>query len=482
MNDQAPAVSENRKTNRLRVIVLIIVVLLGVYAVYRLSLSHAVQSRIDSIHKAGFPATWAELDKWYRQPPPGENAADVYKDAFAHYNQWTNKEAQFSPPANANDKTRFSSPPSSKHDLVPVVGKVKLPPRTEPLPADTKQVLAEYLSDNAEALRLLHQAAAMKSCRYPIDLTKGMTTPLHHLNSVRQGARLLYLEAIQHTDKQESQEAVESVLASLALSRSLNQEPMIISYLVHVACQGIALDSLERILNGTSLTDDQLAKLAAGIEESENQQSLTRAFVGERCCGLGYFEGLRRGKMPLKDISSIWDEEPVWSFFLIPIYRATGLLELDERQYLDIMEQYVQDAQLPLPEGIEASHAAGEKANHLSRLRIVSRALLPAFDRVVIKEGRCDAKIRDAEAALAIERYRLVNGRLPTQLSDLVPTFLRSVPSDPFDGKPLRYKTLSNGYMVYSVGDDREDNGGVEKNSKGVSWVPGTDITFTVER
>jgi len=36
--------------------------------------------------------------------------------------------------------------------------------------------------------------------------------------------------------------------------------------------------------------------------------------------------------------------------------------------------------------------------------------------------------------------------------------------------------------VVYSVGDDREDNGGTEKNSKGVSYVPGTDITFTVER
>jgi hypothetical protein len=337
---------------------------------------------------------------------------------------------------------------------------------TIPISAPSLAQTRRLKGHNAEALQLLHQAAAMKSCRYPIDLTKGMTTPLHHLNSVRQ----------------EPQQAVESVLASLALSRSLNQEPMIISYLVHVACQGIALESLERILNRTSLTDEQLTKLAAAIEESENQQALTRAFVGECCCGLGYFEGLRRGKMPLKDISSLWDEEPVWSLFLIPIYRATGLLQLDERQYLDIMEQYVQDAQLPLPEGIDASHAASEKADRLPRLRIVSRALQPAFDKVVIKEGRRDAKIRDAETALAIERYRLVNGRLPTQLSDLVPTFLRSVPSDPFDGKPLRYKTLSNGYMVYSVGDDREDNGGVEKNSKGVSWVPGTDITFTIER
>jgi type II secretory pathway pseudopilin PulG len=129
-----------------------------------------------------------------------------------------------------------------------------------------------------------------------------------------------------------------------------------------------------------------------------------------------------------------------------------------------------------------ASHAVNDKVQEVAPWHILSRMLLPALDKVVIKAGRCDAKIRAAQAALAVERYRLANDKLPTQLSDLVPGFLPAVPSDPFDGKPLRYKTLAKGYVVYSVGDDREDNGGAEKDSKGVSYVPGTDITFTVER
>jgi hypothetical protein len=90
--------------------------------------------------------------------------------------------------------------------------------------------------------------------------------------------------------------------------------------------------------------------------------------------------------------------------------------------------------------------------------------------------------MRDAQTAIAVERYRLANGRLPNQLRDLTPTFLPAVPADPFDGKPLRYKPLAKGYVVYSVGEDREDNGGTEKNAKGQSYVPGTDITFIVER
>lgn len=480
MNDQPAQVPPNRKTHRLKTIVLVLLGLIALYFVYRQSLSLVVQRRIDSIHRAGFPVTCVELDKWYPQPPAGENAADIFREAFAHYETWTNKQVQLSAVTNRTTKIR--------RDLLPVVGSAKLPPRTEPLPAEMQQLIAEYLSDNAEALRLLHQAASMKSSRYPIDLSKGVETLLPHLNQLREGARLLFLEAMQYTEEQKPQPAVESVIASLGVSRSLNQEPTLISYLVHVACQGIALESLERILNRMPLTDEQLAKLAAAIEESENQQALTRAFVAERCMGVDIFQGFRMGKTTLINemITALWggdDPPPFWMLPLLTLYRATGLLELDENSYLDIMERYVKAMQLLPPENIAASHTVNEKVEHLTRWHVLSsRMLLTALDKAVIKAGRCAAKIRDAQAALAVERYRVANDALPKQLSDLVPTFLPAVPADPFDGKPLRYKILSKGYVIYSVGDDLEDNGGTEKNSKGVSYVPGTDITFTVER
>lgn len=482
MNGQPAQVQPNRKTHRLKIVVFVLVGLIALYTAYRLSLSFAIKRRLDSIHRAGLPATGVEWDKWYVQPPAGENAADVFREAFAHYNSWTNKDEQFSVPADAKDKTRFYSPPESKRDLLPVVGMAKLPPRTEPLPAEVQKLVAEYLSDNAEALRLLHKAAAMKSCRYPIDLTKGINTLLPHLNSLRQAARLLELETIQHIEEQKPQAAVESVIASLGVSRSLNQEPILISYLVHAACQAISFDSLERILNRIPLTDEQLAKMAATIQESENQQSLTRAFVGERCCGVSVFEGLRTGKIPMKDMISYLDNEAPWYRMLFPLYRTTGLLALDERSYLDMMDRFVKATRLSLPESIAASHAVDKEAGQVPRWCVLTPMLLPPPGAAMNKAGRYDAKTRDAQTALALERYRLTHGKLPSQLSDLVPSFLSAVPRDPFDGKPLRYKTLAKGYVVYSVGEDREDNGGAEKNSKGVSYGPGTDITFTVER
>jgi hypothetical protein len=469
-------------THRLKTVVLVLLGLVALYFVYHLTLSLMIRERINSIRRAGFPVTCAELDKWYVEPPTGENAADVYREAFAHYETWTNKPAQLSVPADANNKNKFSSRPKSKRDLLPIVGMARLPPRTEPLPAEMQQLVAEYLSDNAEALRLLHQAASMKSCRYPIDLTKGLATRLGPLNSLRQAERLLYLEAILNLERQQPQQAVDSVITSLGVSRSLKQEPMLISYLVQVACQGIGLDCLQRVLNRMPLTDEQLGELAEAIEELENDQALTRAFVGERCLGLDGIQGLRTGRIPLEEIFNPWEPEPSWIRPLWPLCKATGLVELDEKRYLDIMEQLVKATQLPLPESIDASHAVNEEVEHLPRWRVLSRLLLGSLSTSVNKAGGCAAKVRDAQTAIAVERYRAANGKLPDELSDLIPTFLPAVPVDPFDGMPLRYKKLAKGYVVYSVGEDREDNGGAETNSNGCSYGPGTDITFTVER
>jgi hypothetical protein len=47
-------------------------------------------------------------------------------------------------------------------------------------------------------------------------------------------------------------------------------------------------------------------------------------------------------------------------------------------------------------------------------------------------------------------------------LDDCVPNFLASLPEDPYDGTPIRYSRQENGYIVYSIGEDLVDNGGLK--------------------
>ncbi len=82
------------------------------------------------------------------------------------------------------------------------------------------------------------------------------------------------------------------------------------------------------------------------------------------------------------------------------------------------------------------------------------------------------AEIGSARLAVAIERFRRANGdRLPARLDEVTPAFLDKIPFDPFSGKPMLYRVEDGGYVVYSVGPDRKDDGGVTSRAKNAGFM-----------
>jgi hypothetical protein len=69
--------------------------------------------------------------------------------------------------------------------------------------------------------------------------------------------------------------------------------------------------------------------------------------------------------------------------------------------------------------------------------------------------------------AIALQRFKLAHAHFPDHLTDLVPQFLPTVPNDPVDGRPLRYRLKPDGtFLLYSVGENRVDDGGNPNTSK----------------
>ena len=63
-------------------------------------------------------------------------------------------------------------------------------------------------------------------------------------------------------------------------------------------------------------------------------------------------------------------------------------------------------------------------------------------------------------AELALREFYEVNQHYPRDLGELTPTYLDSVPLDPFSGQPFIYQLAGKKYRLYSVWGNREDDHG----------------------
>ena len=95
--------------------------------------------------------------------------------------------------------------------------------------------------------------------------------------------------------------------------------------------------------------------------------------------------------------------------------------------------------------------------------------LAPAFGKAGIAFDRSKALHEVAMVALALEVYRGAIGRYPDSLSELVPRYLPADPLDYSSGGPLRYKLVAGKPLLYGLGKDGVDDGGVWTDKK-TAW------------
>jgi hypothetical protein len=152
----------------------------------------------------------------------------------------------------------------------------------------------------------------------------------------------------------------------------------------------------------------------------------------------------------------------------------------DHLMYLKLMRELVSIALGTTKDMRERPAALDKRIVQVPKSYMLTRMLLPALTRAYEEQLKVLAHLRAARAGIAVERFRLANGRLPDSLDELAPKWLDSVPTDPFDDKPIRYKKLTKGFVTYSVGPDLKDDDGKERDPKNYNAT--YDITFIVAR
>ena len=129
------------------------------------------------------------------------------------------------------------------------------------------------------------------------------------------------------------------------------------------------------------------------------------------------------------------------------------------------------------PAALTKADAMALEAQGLSVLYVTAKVSIPSLQRSVTLAARTAAMLESARTALAAERYRLARGAWPESLQTLVPEYIGAVPADPFNGKPLRYKIEPDRIVIYSVHENRADDGG-ELETEPEGGGPMLDVGF----
>jgi hypothetical protein len=407
-------------------ILLLVVVGLGAF---RVASKHALNRTLEEMHAKGLPMNPKELDAWYETVPVAENAGVKLLEAYAVFVE-----------------------PKKESDPGEVDWKKF--PLGAALDGETIRILETHIGNNAEALRLMAQAAKMERSRYPIDLSKAPDITLNHLMGLKRLVQLARWNAVLKAEKGDAAGAAEALKDGFAVAHTLAQEPMLISELVRMACVGVQVVGMERVVNVVRLDDAQLTDLATKCRQAadDSRLSLRRALIGERAFSN---TGRKMAFNEYEQVRTMWGMVPntseVPEFLRMMFFysrRAMGLQNRDNAFFMRTLGRMIDAAALGEPEQFVTSEAlVAEIGLELSKHPIgyeLSNLSLGSMLYVPKKEAILTARLQCVRMVLDVERWRRKHGdRLPGK--EELNSILNDFPRDPVDGTRLEYRPNGQG-------------------------------------
>jgi hypothetical protein len=341
-----------------------------------------------------------------------------------------------------------------------------VPPQPQTPAKDVLSALSPYDSTIEE----LQLAMQLPDSRFPIsyDMEPPAAILLPHLADLKHTAQVSQLRALAELQNGQSDKALADVKLILRLSDSISNEPILISHLVRIAVVNLALQPVWEGLVAHQWSDPQLGELDEVLAKVDLLADYHTAMRGElMLCQIGDIEYLRHYPERISDLTgqgdsssriqrSFWHPIPDGWFYQNELHCARAMLD----HYLpmaDVSGHRVRPNEVQM-----ANSAVSSDLGHLTPYNFFARLLLPALGAAVKKSAFGQESVDLARVAIALERYRLGRGAYPESLDALTPQFMAKLPHDIITGELLHYRRTADGqYVIYSVGWNGRDDGGV---------------------
>ncbi len=357
--------------------------------------------------------------------------------------------------------------------------------------ADDATVIRTALSIGDAEFEAVAQALHRPSARFPVQWSDGFSALLPHLARLKGLQQWIELRTRARLAQGDVDGAFEDARTALRLADVEREEPLLISQLVRMAQQAIVARTVDFGIRSHQWTEPQLKEFQAHFTESGMLSAIANSFEGERALALSTMDAWC--SRPTEIGKTLPDQVPVLLLPAVGGIRIPGTVGLIRHNQASLATYYsllirstraTQDAgfrngfhqelktlETRMDTSLNALTASYNPYNTLTR------SLAPAVTKAVAKSVRAEQRARLTATACAVERFHRQHGSYPAMLSDLVPAFLSEVPLDIMDRKPLRYrKNPDDTFILWSVGDNGIDDGGMYKNPKSKSdeildWV-----------
>jgi hypothetical protein len=427
------------------------VVLIAAFLPHKPSLAAAaLDAKLAQLRSDGVPLSSDELATAFPDPDPEHDGRQVLRDALA----W--------------------APRGDASPLLPIVGRAPMPSRTEAIPEPVMEALSAHLSNSDAILEAIPKQ--LSNVWFSTGWARGVATPTQLPSiEIRALSQTLALKAIYEAELRHGAKAADALEKGYAVMSTLRGDSLFTT-MIRVACALIICDATEQSLNHVKFDDRELMRIVASvptkvIDDFESALTVERALMASFLIPLRQVhDSINQDRIRLAS----WRLMNLFRGSRKPLYRDEDFL-----LFLNTIDEMKKLGSKPMLERIHET----ERVTAQFSTNAQSTAVAMFFPNLTkAMRSACEAKARlvALETAVAIERFRLANNNaLPPTLDALVPKYSASPPRDPFDERPLRYKALARGYVVYSIGADGADNGGIERTE---NQKIGYDVTITVER
>ena len=333
-----------------------------------------------------------------------------------------------------------------------------------------RQIVQTVVEENADALKLVASAAGKPSADWQVKMTSPLLkVMLPHLAPERELANLLTAAAISSHAEGDDELALQRIGQLLFISNAVDQTSISICHSVAIGIGQLAAETAEHITPalqapaGSNARKQVSQLILVLLDDAAFREGMHRGMRSERMMVADLALAIADGRVSVRDLREIVNNPRNPNPIDIPDAPAAGLIALQDAH-----------AAMPYLNGIVAATKEHDYPSTRAKLptrpqfakdRYFASLAVTTADRSFAHHYRHLAARRLAAAALAARCYALDHqGTLPGVLLDLTPKYLPAVPTDPFTAdQPIRY--LSDKGIVYSVGPDGKDDGGVQQKA-----------------